>query len=427
MPKTRTVAARLRWPRSADLRPWLERYLDSCEQLKDPGQGAARASIRLRQLAECGGESDAMRRLRRLLPRLPATDCQAATWLTTVGAEIALERGAVRQANQFIRLAEQRQATAKPADKRWSERRLLRLRASHGLATESDMDDDSDALAQIGRWRRRHREALASGDRRAALVALGRVGRLIPDVDDFTQLPGLVLSVIGAYRRLDDEPGVARYIAWLDKHGHSASLDTGSLMAIGLPGLARKRASNLIARRLKQLCTSDDPNVHFPVNDICEQLWLLLQTGDRATASRLLRRVLRELPQWRGLRGGFATSGALTELASLVAELDGPEAASGLLAGAAQTGAAERQPGFRRGALRAAKQVSEAPGTALAIATARELRPAKKRREALLPLLAKSGDWSGLAELLDEVSDNESRHDLLHSLLYCLPGGSRLA
>ena len=130
---------------------------------------------------------------------------------------------------------------------------------------------------------------------------------------------------------------------------------------MGLVAIANKRAKKLIARRLNELKTDDDPNVHFPVNEICSQLWFFIQTDESVTAAKLLKRALRELPKWPGLCGGFSTSGALTMFAEVLAEIEGPEAALDLLGYAVEAGTREAHSGFRQGSLKAANQLIETP------------------------------------------------------------------
>ena len=102
-----------------------------------------------------------------------------------------------------------------------------------------------------------------------------------------------------------------------------APTNENSSSAMGLAEIASKRAEKLIVRRLKELKTDDDSNVHFPVDEICTQLRFFIQTGESAAAAKLLKRALRELPSWPGLRGGFATSDALTMLANELIETPG--------------------------------------------------------------------------------------------------------
>lgn len=424
----RTTAKRRTWPDRADLRPWLERYLDVLEQHPDPVRAGIKACVPLKQLAECGEATAALRRLQRFLGKLPATECEATGFLALVGADISLDLPDLRRAEKYLQLVEARRSVAPPRVQKAFDSRLRKVRAANGLAESSDADPlgRDDALVRFGKLRQTYRDALLAGDAGAAAKALQKASKLIPEVDDFVMAPGLVLSVIAGLRRLGDEAALAKYLTWLDRNGRSNDLATGSLSAMGLHDVANERAANLVAGKLRKLKRDPDSNIHFPVDEICKELWFFLQTGHKETAARLLQRTLRELPRWPGLHGGFAASGVLTELAELLAEIDGPQAALELLGLAVKAGEAEAHSGFRKGALKAAKQQIAAPGLTAAIAQAGSIGNAKKRREALVPLLARRGDWPALATVLDETTDAEELADSLHAVLFKLPGGARL-
>jgi hypothetical protein len=408
--------------------PWLECYLDLCERHPRADTAGIRACPALKQLAECGHETASLARLRRLLGRLPPSECEATGFLALAGAHICLDLPDVRRAEPYLRLAEARQSAAPPRVQRALQLNLQSLRAANGLPEPPGLssDDDDDPLRQLGAYRQRYRAAMLAADRSAAARALQKATRLIPEIDEFLLKPGLTLGAIRAFRRLGDDAALARYLAWLDRAGHSNDLATGSLRAMGLPEVANGRAERLVGGHLRRLKRDPDPNVHFPAHEICQELWFFLQTGQTATAARLLWRVLRELPTWPGLRGGFAGSGVLTELAELLAEIDGPEAARDLLGLAVRAGQAEPQLGFREGALRAAGRQLEGPGLAAAIARAGSIKNAKQRREALIPLLTRRAAWPELAALLDEITDADELLGSLHAVLFELPGGARL-
>lgn len=425
----RTTRRPQKWPRTADLRPWLEAYLDLCEQHPKPAEAAIKACVPLKQLADCEHETASLKRLQRLLDRLSPKDSHAAGFLALAAVEICLGVPDLRRADKYLRLAESHESTARPAERKSLQLRLKDVRKLNGLPAPPDSSPggDDDPESQLGHSRQAYRAALLAGDKTAAAKALQKATKLIPEVDHFWLKPGLTLSAIKAFRRLGEIAPLTRYVAWLDKNRHSSDLDTGSIRAMGLTDAANKRAQDLIAGHLKKLKQDPNPNIHFPVHEICEELWFFLQTGQPETAAKLLQRVLRELPHWPGLHGGFAGSGVLTELAELLAELDGPEAACKLLGLAVQAGEAERNPGFRKGALQAANQQLEAPGLAAAIAKARSIKNARQRRETLIPLLTKQSAWPELAALLDEITSSDELLASLHAVLFQLPGGSRLA
>lgn len=425
---TRTTRQPRRWPDRADLVPWLECYLDLCERHPDTDQVGVGACAPLKQLAEFGHETAALARLQRLLDKLPPSECEATGFLALTGARICLDLPDLRRADKYLQLVEARQSIAKPRVRTAFQLNLRDVRAANGLSDSDGADPtrSDNTLRQLGKHRLGYRTAWLAGDRNAAARALRAATKLIPRIDKFLLKPGLTLSAINAFRRLGDDAGLARYLAWLDRNGHSHDLATGSLRAMGLPEVANKRAEKLVTGHLKKLKRDPDPNIHFPVDEICKELWFFLQTGQKETAARLLRRVLRELPHWPGLRGGFASSGVLTMLAEPLAEIDGPEAALELLGLAVRAGQSEAHRGFRRSALKAANQQIEVPGLAAAIARAGTIRNAGQRREALIPLLTRRAAWAELATLLDEIGDADELLSSLHAVLFELPGGARL-
>ncbi len=419
----RSKSVRKKWPASGSLKLWLECYLDSCEQLSMPSRSAASASVRLRQLAECGFEANALKRVERLIALLAPSDIDSYIRLALVGAEICLEIPNLKRAERYLAAIDAQLPQAPRSKQKFLTHFVESFRILNGLA---ETDDSSDAESQIGKYRHQYRQALLDEDHRRALAAIRRMTKRIPDVDNFLIEPTLILSAVKAYRRIGEDDEVTKYVNWIDRNDHTRLLDTGSLSAMGLPELANKRAEKVIAQRLKTLKTDDDPNIHFPVDEICDQLWFLIQTGESETAAKWLHRALRELPNWPGLCGGFASSGALTSFAEVLAELDGPEAARQLLEQAVNAATAERHRGFRQGSLKAANQLIETPGIAAAIAKASTIRNAKKRREALIELYAKCGDWSQVAKQLDEAPNDEDVYQLIHAVLFKLPGGARL-
>jgi hypothetical protein len=385
--------------------------------------------VPLRQLAECGQEKASLTRLQRLLKRLPPSECEATGFLALAGADICLDLPDRRRAEPYLQLVEARQSIAPPRVQKALQINLQYLRAANDLPESSGTGPirDDASLRELGKYRQKYRMALLAGDASAAARALQKAAKLTAEVDQFVLKPGLTLGAIRAFRRLGDDAALTRYLTWLDRNGHSKDLASGSIRAMGLADVANQRAERLVVGHLKKLKRDPDPNIHFPVHEIGKELWFFLQTGQKETAARLLHRVLRELPGWPGLRGGFAASGVLTELAELLAEVDGPEAACGLLGLAVQAGKSEPHRGFRRGAVAAANRQIETPGLAASIARARTIKNARERRETLIPLLTQRADWSELAAVLDEISDADELLKSLHAVLFKLPGGARLA
>lgn len=361
-----------------------------------------------------------------MLGRLPKSECPATGWLALAGATISLGVPDDPRAAKYIGIAESRRASAKPQVKLALALNLAKLRALNGLpACEGDRPADDETIA-LGKQRRLFREAVSSDDSAAAIKALKKVVKLIPEIDDFLMQRGVILSAIAGFARLGLTADLAKYVAAIDRGGDGKDLDSGALAAMGHRDLANKRAESRIVGHLKKLKTNPDPNIHFPVNEICEELWFLWRTGATSLAAKLLRRTVREFPDWPGVRGGFAVAGSLSMLAEVVAEVVSPEEAVKLLGLATSAAKVEPHRGFRKGAKKAVEEQLPTPGLAAAIERAKGIKNAAKRREELIPLLTRKGAWGELAQLLDELPNIAAQCDAVHSVLYAIPGGPRL-
>jgi tetratricopeptide (TPR) repeat protein len=381
------------------------------------------ANSRIEHLAAIGFETQAIRFLEVFLDRLPKTNIKEFVPLALLGATIGLDLPSNRNTTKFLGLAEARAAIGKPNSK--AMKSIQEFRESNGLIDrEFDEYDEMQYVAEFGKRRRDYHAAIKLGDQDAALKALNRMGAIIPPIDSFYIEAKLILSVIKGYQRLNAHAALLKYVRWIDNNHHENNLKNGNLFAMGLPEIAVDRASKLIQKNLKDLRTSDDVNIHFPVNDIRENLDFLIHVGEKAKAQKLLDQTLKEMPQWRGMAPGFATSGVLTELAEVMADLGMREEASQFLTAAVGTGRSERNAGFRKSAVKSAMESSAATGgTTDAIERARSIRSASSRRKALVPLLTKIGDWKELKKTLNEVTTAKEAAVLCREVIYAFPSG----
>ena len=136
----------------------------------------------LRQLAECGFETRALKRLEKLISLLAPNDVDAFVRLSLVGAEISLEIPNLKRAAKYSAAVE-----ARLSDARFSKQKLLasmleKFRIINGLA---DAPDGEDTLARIGKLRHQYRRAILDGDEQVALTSVRRTTKLIPEVDIF--------------------------------------------------------------------------------------------------------------------------------------------------------------------------------------------------------------------------------------------------
>jgi len=310
-PSHRSKSKPQKWPKSGKLASWLERYLDVLEQGKNPARTAGKARVPLRQLAELGSEAKALKRLDRLCE---LSSSEVGTWvrLSLVGAEISLENLKLKRADKYLASIQDRLPKA-PASKRGFLASLVQsFCAINGLDDHLDFDefdeDEHYEALQVGKCRQQYRLAFLDGDLKKALAANKRFAKLIPDIDDFVLERTLILSAIKAFGRIGNEDDIVKYVNGIDRSGHGRDLDTGALWAMGLKEVANQRAEKLVGRLRKKLKTDDDSNIHFPVDEICEQFWFFLKTSNAPAALPMLKQTLREMPKWPGLSGGFSAA-----------------------------------------------------------------------------------------------------------------------
>ncbi len=247
MAKTKTAAVkratrqRRKWPNRADLAPWLQCYLDVCEQY--PRGESRREGLRPAQ-ATCRV------RIRKGIARTAAAVTRPLAAIRVRGDRLT---GADRRPNlpgsagsssrnKYLQLAEVRQSVSKPPVQAVLESKLKYLLAANGLppAPGSSSSGVDGALRRLGKQRQSYCSALLAGDLDAAATALQKTTKPIAEIDKFVLKPGLTLSAIKAFRRLGDDAGLATYLTWLDRNEHSDDLATGSLWGMGLTELAKR-------------------------------------------------------------------------------------------------------------------------------------------------------------------------------------------
>ena len=414
------------WPRDGEIKSWTICYVNCLAASEAPARAAAKAAHPIEHLAGIGFEKQAIRILQRFIERLPEAEHKQFLRLCLLGAAISLDLPYPRSVEKFLRMAESRAGTSGSKQSK-TIKAVQKFRKENGLVESDEKEewDEDQPLAKFGKARQLFHSRVKAGDRIAALRLLTKMRKLILEVDYFWIQSRLTLSLIKSYQRLEDKAGLVKYIRWIDKNGRDNALKTGNLAAMGLRDIAVDRAQRQIQDRLKLLRTTDDPNIHFPVYKICENLDFMIHVGDKANAKKLLEKTLREIPKWKGMMAGFATSGVFTCLAEILVEFGEHELAGEFLSWATDAGKAERHKGFRKGAIKAASESSALfGGTVEAIEKARKVRSPKSRRKQLVPLLVKIGDWKELKNVLNEVDSAKEATDLALAVKYALPAGT---
>ena len=177
----RTARERRRWPKRADLVPWLQCYLDLCERYPQAEKAGVKACVPLKQLAECGHEKASLARLQRLLDRLPRSECEATGFLALTGAQICVDLPDCRRAEKYLQLAEARQSIAKPRVRTALQSNLRYLRAANALP---DASLDANRENRFGQLNGTGSSSVADQFSVASLDALAKAGQ-------FSGSPGL--------------------------------------------------------------------------------------------------------------------------------------------------------------------------------------------------------------------------------------------
>ena len=138
----RTKSVPIKWPKNGKLSSWLECYLDTLEQGKNPARSAGRASVPLRQLAELGAEAKALKRLDRLC-ELSSSDVGTWVRLSLVGAEISLENLKLKRA------AIEKASAIKAGKKRRSELAKLFAKTCDWRQAAKQLDEAANEAEQL--------------------------------------------------------------------------------------------------------------------------------------------------------------------------------------------------------------------------------------------------------------------------------------
>ncbi len=184
-------------PRAADLRPWLECYLDLCATTSQAERGR-RQGLRSAQAA---------RRMRTRSRRADASSATARPFARRrmQGGRLAGPHGGRNRPRSAGPAAGRRSLSGwpnrarrapHPASRSPFQIRPNQVRTLNGLPEPPDSiaAAKDDPLRQLGRFRQTCRAALLAGDKTAAAKALQKITKQIPDVDQFWLKPGLTLN-----------------------------------------------------------------------------------------------------------------------------------------------------------------------------------------------------------------------------------------
>ncbi len=384
--------------------------------MEDDDDAADRAHLPIGHLARLGNEAEAIRWVNRFLKRLPRTLVLTTVRMAELGAKISLDAGNLKRMEKYLAIAESTEPFNKrKCDKGFSNWSVRDFRAENGILDPQDALDEKQRIkAKFWRAMRQFRKAMAvrkRNDARRALVDMEEAAR---DPEEQSSQQVYLEFVVRCYAEFKDAEAVKRCLRRLDKDDREQLLDCDNLLRLGMKREAIARAKRDIAEALEELATIDNPNIHFPADQISRSLQLLAGQGEKLSAKRWLQRALKEMPTWPGLEYGWMTSAVYNSFAKAMAVVDGPKAAEQMLDQAIADGHLEKRPGFGKAAVNSALDFKADLGQLEeAIEDARKLRSPAQRRHQLGKLLARAGRWNELREVLSQVASPKEAADLI--------------
>lgn len=413
-----------KWPRNGDLRLWFLCMIEKCDAFENPVEGASKAHLPIEHLAEIGHADEALRHVNRFLRKQPCDDSFEIVRMSELGAKICLDRDdLVRMEKHLAR------AAAAPVHRKcdfgWPEKSVRQFRAHNGILDPVEaVDEDQWIEATFRRGQRRFRHAMNEQYRTDALAALKEMQNAAMRIDGKSFRHWAYHRILlNALAEVGDATGVKRLFRRFNRNTGDLLLDYGTLWTVGLKTEAIAQAMAEVQKQLNKLATMKDPNIHFPTRAICDALSFLADHGKQNVAKRMLKKVIAEMPTWPVYQLGWTTAAVYRMLAEMSAKLNDPDAAT-LLALAHQDAKSEKNPGWRKGAIRSVMTAEATMGTLdNAIASARKLRSPTERRLQLCKLLARARRWKELADVCSEAASPIEAAELCWTVKFELPGG----
>lgn len=424
--KAAQPAWRTKWPRNGDLKAWFRVMIEKCDAITDDDAAAERAHLPIEALAELGCGREALRNVNRFLRRLPPETVLARVRMAELGAKLCLAADDLAGMEKYLAIAAATEPfNRRKCDKGFSVNSVREFRADNGLLDPAEaIDEEQRITARFEGTARRFKQAMGKGKREPARAAVAEMEQVARDVEQKWLRQAYLRRVIERYGELKDARAVKRCLRDMDAEDRHRILDAETLLGLGMKSAAIARARSDISSELAGLGESADPNIHFPLMAISRSLIFLVEHGARAEARRLLRRTLKEAPQWPVFQSGWCTSAVYHSLAEAAAAIDGPHAAEKLLEHALADAKAETRSGFRQGAVNAALDLKANIGKLdEAIEDARKMRSPTARRKTLATLLAKARRWGELREVLSQVESPQEAADVAWWIKFELPGG----
>lgn len=426
-PKSKLASWQSNWPTTPDLRAWYLCGIRKCSANPNIEEGSIDAYLHIEALAELGHVSEALKHLTHFLKRVPQDKIVESTRLAKLGAKICFEAGdmsGMKSYLELVRSADDR--VTRKGDKGFGSQCVQEFKVLNGLIPPGELSSDhEDFLPAAFYFHCRQLKAARQTEQSflikkelTDLISIAMQEKLEWRQSMWTRY------LLRLAHEVSDTEAIKQLIAQIPPHKRDEGIGHKTYAMIGMNQEAAKSAQQEIEKRIAELLSTPDPNIHFPIHSISQALTFLIEIGEKKLATSLFEKVAESASSWYCIIQGWTTTAVLAAFVPVVEQLEGKDAAQELAKLAEEHASRETHSGFKRGAQATALAASASLNPiAHAIEQARKIRsPAQKRME-LGKLLARAGRWKELKELLSTVASPHEAARLAWWIKLELPGG----
>jgi len=413
------------WPATREIEPWLIAMAEKAQAIEDTEEYISQMSFAIERLSERGLKASAKRFGDALIAEIGELDDQ--TRVDNLGdiveAFIALgDRDRARALLVSVREHLVRnEKKLKPAKLKEELDSVRSDALANGFGElYDDLNDQERAAQDWAALRERARQAIKQTDRKAMAAIVKEAEGVVPRLPAWHRRM-LVDQFVEWYAEAGDKPRALAALKTVDPEDLSVVSIGDVLVKIGQKQRAIDMARDEIDAALKEARAMDLPNYHHPASTIRHALEFLVKAGEQKAARQQLGRVLEAVKTWPVKQSAWVAAAVYTQLAGVVAQLDGRTAAEALLAQAAGAARGEKAANIRGGAWSSLIDLYRQLGAYDdALALVKHISEADQRRLTSVRILAQAGRWDEMREVLRGVKSPNEACDVAWFTAYAL-------
>lgn len=426
-PKQKLALWQSRWPASPDLRVWFLCGIQKCAANPNVEEGSIDAYLPIEALAELGHTAEALMHLTRFLKKVPQDEIVESTRLARLGAKICLDAGDMPGMDRYLELVRSADdRVIRKGDKDFGSHCVHEFKVLDGLVPPGDLSSNHKDFLSSAFYFHCRQLKIARQTKQAVLIqnALTELISIITQEKDSWRKSTWTKYLIRLAHEMSNADAIKQLIEHIPPQERSERIGYDVFAMIGMNQEATKSAQQEVERRIDELLTMQNPNIHFPIHGITQALTFLTDIGEKQLATSLFEKVAESASHWNCVIQGWTTTAVLAAFVPIVERIEGKEAAQELAALVEDHASKETHKGFKRGAQSAALAASASVNPLdYAIEQARKIRSPSQKRKELGCLLARAGRWKELKELLSTVASPHEAARIAWWITFELPGG----